>query len=65
LYDLLTFDALEILTAGLSGGAACFALRHDDKTRLAEILGAMGMSSITVANPIMGLARIMITAYAC
>src|SRR5262249_19386744 len=58
LYDLLTFDALEIVTTGLSVASVCFMLKKQDEQKLAEILGAMGISSITAANPIMGLATV-------
>ena len=63
-YDLFTFDALEIIATGLSVAAVCFALNKEDKKKLAKILGAMGASSITAANPILGLATIFVTAYA-
>ncbi len=63
-YDLFTFDALEIIATGLSVAAVCFALNKEDEKKLAEILGAMGASSITAANPLLGLATIFVTAYA-
>ena len=64
LYDLLTFDAMEIITTGFTLAAVWFAFNKEDKQKLAQILGAMGISSITAANPIMGLATIIVTAYA-
>ena len=63
LYDLLSFDALEIISCGLGGAAVLFGLNEDDQGKLAEILGKMGVLSISSANPIMGLMVIGITAY--
>ena len=64
LYDLLSFDAFEVLAAGLGSVAVIFALSSEDKRKLSEILGSMGIISIISANPIMGLAVIATTAYA-
>lgn len=64
LYDLASFDAMEVCAAGLSVVGVLFALKKEDKEKLAEILGAMGVSSIAAANPIMGLTCIAVTAYA-
>ncbi len=64
LYDLLSFDAFEVLSTGLGAVGVVFALKAEDKEKLAEILGAMGIISILSANPIMGLAVIATTAYA-
>lgn len=64
LYDLLTFDAMEIIATGFSLAAVWFAFKKEDKEKVAQILGAMGISSITAANPVMGLATIFVTAYA-
>jgi len=63
LYDLMSFDALEILAAGISVVGVFFAFKNEDKERLAEILGAMGISSTISANPILGLMTIAVTAY--
>lgn len=63
LYDLLSFDAMEICVTGLSVVGIFFAFKDDDKERLMEILGAMGISSIMSANPILGLVTIATTAY--
>ena len=64
LYDLLTFDAMETISTSLSVVAVCFAFSKDDMKKLAEILGAMGISSITAANPILGVATVTAAAYA-
>lgn len=63
-YDLLSFDAFEVLSAGLGAVGLVFALRADDKKKLAEILGSMGIIAILSANPIMGLVVIATSAYA-
>lgn len=63
LYDLLSFDAMEICAAGFSVVGVFFAFSKEDKEKLAEILGAMGISSIVAANPILGLTTIAVTAY--
>lgn len=63
LYDLLTFDAMEICAAGLSVVGVFFAFRKEDKEKVAEILGAMGISSIMAANPILGITTIAVTGY--
>ena len=41
-----------------------FALSKDDQEKLSEILGAMGISAIISANPLMGLSAIATTGYA-
>ncbi len=63
-YDLLSFDAFELLASGLGAVALVFAFDADDKKKLSEILGSMGIISILSANPIMGLAVIATSAYA-
>jgi hypothetical protein len=64
LYDLLSFDAMEVCASGLSAAGVVFALKADDQEKLAEMLGAMGVSSIAAANPILGVLTIAATAYA-
>lgn len=64
LYDLASFDAMEVFAAGLSVVGVFFALKNEDMEKLAELLGAMGISSVIAANPIMGLTTIAVTAYA-
>ena len=64
LYDLLSFDAMEVCASGLSAAGVVFALKDDDQEKLAEMLGAMGVSSIAAANPILGVLTIAATAYA-
>jgi len=62
--DLLSYDAFEVLSTGLGAVGVVFAFKTQDKKRLAEILGSMGIISILSANPIMGLAVIATAAYA-
>jgi hypothetical protein len=64
LYDLLSFDAMEVCASGLSAASVVFALKADDQEKVAEMLGAMGVSSIAAANPILGVLTIVATAYA-
>jgi hypothetical protein len=63
-YDLLTYDAFEVLTATLGVASTLFFLKNDDNERLAESLGSMGIVSIISANPLLGVAIVLITAYA-
>lgn len=64
LYDLLSFDALEVFSAALGTVSVIFVLSQDDRRKLSEILAAMGVSAIISANPIMGVITIALTAYA-
>lgn len=64
LYDLMSFDVMEVMSSGLSVASVIFALKQDDQKKLADVLGAMGITSIISANPIMGLMTILSAAYA-
>ena len=64
LYDLLSFDAYELLSTGLGVGAVMFALKKEDEEKLAELLGSMGILSILSANPLMGLAVVAVSVFA-
>lgn len=64
LYDLLSFDAMEILSTSLGAVGVLFALKKKDQKVLAELLGSMGISSILSANPIMGIFVIATAGYA-
>ena len=64
LYDLLSFDAYELLSTGLGAVGVLFALKKADQEKLAELLGSMGIVSILSANPIMGLFVIGTSAFA-
>jgi hypothetical protein len=62
-YDLLNYDAFEILTSALGSVGAIFLLKKGDKEKLSEILGSMGILSIITANPLMGIMVVFLTAY--
>lgn len=64
LYDLTSFDALEITATGIGTVSAILMLNADDKKRFSEIIGSMSVSSIMGANPIMGLTLIALAGYA-
>ena len=64
LVDLLSFDAFEILSAGLGAVGALFFLSRGDQEALARVLGSMGIVAIIGANPLMGLVVIALTGYA-
>lgn len=62
--ELVTFDAFEVLSASLGAASALFFLSRDDTERLAEILGSMGVVSTIGANPLLGVAVVVVAAYA-
>jgi len=64
LYDLVSFDVMELFSTSLGVAGAIFCLKKEDQEKLSEILGAMSIQSIISANPIMGISMIVITAYA-
>ena len=64
LYDLLSFDAFEVLSTGLGVVSVFFAFKHEDQEKLSDLLGSMGIVSILSANPLMGLMVISTTAFA-
>ena len=63
LYDLLSFDVFEVLSTGLGAVGILLCLNKDDQRKLSEILGAMGITAIISANPLMGLMVIAVTGY--
>ena len=64
LYDLFSFDAIEVLSTALGTVGVLFALKKKDQEMLAELLGSMGIVSILSANPIMGIFVIGAAGYA-
>jgi len=62
-YDLMSFDAIEIASSSITVASAIFFLKKKDTEKLSEILGAMGILSITSANLLMGITLILITTY--
>ncbi|MCG8509458.1 MAG: hypothetical protein MI741_09540, partial [Rhodospirillales bacterium] len=63
-YDLMSFDAFEVLSSSLGVAGAIFCLRKEDTEKLAEILGAAGVTSVIAANPLGGIAMVFVAAYA-
>ena len=63
-YDALSYDALEILGAGISAAAVVYFLKTEQVEKLSEALGAMGIVSIVYANPLLALVMISSIAYA-
>ncbi len=63
-YDALSYDALEVLAAGISAAAVVYFLKTEQIEELSEALGAMGVVSILSANPILALVMISAVAYA-
>lgn len=55
LYDLFTVNAAELTASGLSAVGLFLAFKSDDYEKVSEILGALGVSSIMAANPILGM----------
>lgn len=62
-YDLLNYDALEILSVCISSASLVFAFKDDDIEKFSEILGRMSVISIASANPIMMISIVFFTAY--
>ena len=63
-YDALSYDALEILGAGISAAAVVYFLKTEQIEKLSQALGAMGIVSIISANPLLALVMISSVAYA-
>ena len=63
-YDALSYDALEILGAGISAAAVVYFLKTEQIKELSEALGAMGIVSVVSANPLLALVMISSVAYA-
>jgi len=62
-YDLMSFDVFELLSTSLGVAGMVYALSKDDKERLSEMLGSMGVISIMSANPLMGIATVLCAAH--
>ena len=63
-YDALSYDAFEILGAGISTVAVVYFLKTEQIEELSQALGAMGIVSIISANPLFALVMISSVAYA-
>jgi hypothetical protein len=62
-YDLMSYDALEIVGASLGAASVIFCFSQQDKQKLAEMIGSMGAVSVASANPLMGVALVLCVAY--
>lgn len=63
-YDALSYDALEILGAGIAAATVIYFLKTEQVEELSQALGAMGVVSIVSANPLLALVMISSVAYA-
>lgn len=63
-YDALSYDVLELLSAGVAAAAVVYYLDKEQEDKLSELIGSMGIVSITSANPILGLVMVASLAYA-
>ena len=63
-YDAFSYDALKILSAGISAVAVVYYLDKGQVDKLSELLGSMGIVSIVSANPILAMVVISFVAYA-
>jgi hypothetical protein len=64
LYDLCSFDGMEVISTGLGAVGAILCLKKEDKRRLSGIITAMGVQSVIAANPIMAIVSISLVGYA-
>ncbi|ALA59735.1 hypothetical protein [Nitrospira moscoviensis] len=62
-YDLMSYDALEVVGASLGAASVLFCFSRQDKQKLAEMIGSMGAVSVASANPLMGVALVLCVAY--
>ena len=62
-YDLLNYDALEVLSVCITSASLLFAFKDNDIEKLSEILGRMSIISVASANPLMMISMIFFTAY--
>ena len=62
-YDLMSYDALELVGASLGTASVIFCFSESDKQRLGEMIGSMGAVSLASANPLMGIALVLCISY--
>jgi hypothetical protein len=62
-YDLMSYDALEVVGASLGAASVIFCFSQQDKQKVAEMIGSMGAVSVASANPLMGVALVLCVAY--
>jgi len=63
-YDLLSYDVLEIVGTSIGVVAILYQFSKQDFDMLSETLGSMGITTIMSANPLLGISVIASTAYA-
>ena len=63
-YDALSYDAAEVLAAGIAVAAVVYHLKTGQMEELSEALGVIGVTSIASANPLLALVVISSVAYA-
>ena len=63
-YDALSYDALEVLAAGISAVAMVYFLKTEQIEELSETLAAMAVVSVASANPLLALVMVSSVAYA-
>ncbi len=62
-YDALSYDAVEVLAAGIAVATVVYHLKTGQAEELSEALGTIGIMSIVSANPLLGLVAISSVAY--
>lgn len=63
LYDLTSFDAVELTSSTVGLVTAIFQLKNEDYKKFDQLIASMGVSSIMGANPIMGIFVIGLAGY--
>ena len=63
-YDALSYDAAEVLAAGIAVATVVYHLKTGQTEELSEALGTIGVMSIASANPLLALVMISSVAYA-
>ena len=63
-YDALSYDAAEVLAAGIAVATVVYHLKTGQTKELSEALGTIGVMSLASANPLLALIVISSVAYA-
>jgi hypothetical protein len=64
IYDLCSFDGMEVMSTGFGAVGAILCLKKEDKKRLSGVITAMGVQSVVAANPIMAIVVLSLVGYA-
>lgn len=64
LYDLFTYNAAELTVSSVSAVGLFLAFKKNDFEKFSEVLGALGISTVISANPILGLITIIASGFA-